>query len=103
MGLPLTLEAEVTEEHELRVELPPDTPPGRVILTLVPRSASPQKDGRDLSPEDRAAKLERLLRTWMAEDPEEQKRDGEEVLRALDEDRLSDRKLFPPELKGITW
>jgi hypothetical protein len=24
-------------------------------------------------------------------------------VRVLDEDRLSDRKLFPPELKGQTW
>ncbi len=94
MNLPLT------EEHELRVELPPDTPPGRVILTLVPSPASPPEDGRKLSPQDRAAKLEALLQTWMDEDSEEQKKEGDELLRALDEDRLSDRKLFPPELEG---
>ena len=28
---------------------------------------------------------------------------GEYLIRVLDEDRLSDRKLFPAELKGITW
>ena len=28
---------------------------------------------------------------------------GEYLIRALDEDRLSDRPLFPPELKGVTW
>ncbi|MEH1887225.1 MAG: hypothetical protein V7L19_28570, partial [Nostoc sp.] len=28
---------------------------------------------------------------------------GEYLIHALDEDRLSDRKLFPVELKGITW
>jgi hypothetical protein len=30
--------------------------------------------------------------------------DGDfDLLKALDEDRLSDRKLYPPELKGKTW
>lgn len=103
MNLPLTLEAEVTEEHELRVELPPDTPPGRVILTLVSSPSDPPRDRRKLLPQDRAAELEGLLRSWMQEDPEGQKREGDELLAALDEDRLSDRKLFPPELEGITW
>lgn len=28
---------------------------------------------------------------------------SDEFLLALDEDRMSERKLFPPELKGITW
>ncbi len=28
---------------------------------------------------------------------------GEYLIQALDEDRLSDRKLFPIELKGVTW
>lgn len=27
----------------------------------------------------------------------------DEFFRMLDEDRMSDRKLFPPELKGISW
>lgn len=26
-----------------------------------------------------------------------------DLLQALDEDRLSDRPLFPPELKGVSW
>ena len=37
------------------------------------------------------------------EDPEEQKETFEYLLRVLDEDRPSERKLFPPELKGISW
>ncbi len=37
-----------------------------------------------------------LLRQWREEgDEEEMKETGEYLLRALDEDRLSDRKLFP--------
>lgn len=45
-----------------------------------------------------------LLQSWTEEDDNgEQKETGEYLIRALDEDRLSDRKLFPAELKGITW
>ncbi len=33
----------------------------------------------------------------------EQKETGEYLIRVLDEDRYSERKLFPAEMKGITW
>ena len=45
-----------------------------------------------------------LLQSWMdEEDAEEQQETGEYLIQALDEDRLSDRQLFPIELKGVTW
>ena len=45
-----------------------------------------------------------MLQSWLdAEDVEEQRETGDYLVRALDEDRLSDRRLFPPELKGVTW
>jgi hypothetical protein len=45
-----------------------------------------------------------LLQSWLVEgDDQEQKETGEYLIRVLDEDRLSSRKLFPAELKGITW
>jgi hypothetical protein len=45
-----------------------------------------------------------LLQSWMDEgDTEEQQETGEYLIRALDEDRLADRPLFPPHLKGVTW
>jgi hypothetical protein len=45
-----------------------------------------------------------LLQSWIDdEDDEEQQETGRYLLQALDEDRLSDRKLFPLEMKGITW
>jgi hypothetical protein len=45
-----------------------------------------------------------LLQSWIdEEDSQEQQETGEYLIRALDEDRLSDRKLFPIEKKGITW
>jgi hypothetical protein len=45
-----------------------------------------------------------MLQSWIDdEDEEEQQETGQYLINALDEDRLSDRKLFPPELKGISW
>ncbi len=104
MSQPLTLQAVITEDRQLRVELPADIPQGPVMLTLVPNPIAPSAtDPGNLSPQDRAAKLEALLQVWMDDDPEEQKKDGDELLRALDADRLSERKLFPPDLEGVTW
>ena len=47
--------------------------------------------------------LASLLQTWIDGDAEEQRETGEYLIHALDEDRLSDRKLFPAELEGKTW
>lgn len=45
-----------------------------------------------------------LLQSWLDdEDEEEQQETGQYWIHALDDDRLSERKLFPPEMKGITW
>ncbi|NEP20445.1 MAG: hypothetical protein F6J97_26785 [Leptolyngbya sp. SIO4C1] len=45
-----------------------------------------------------------MLQSWIEdEDVEEQRETGEYLVQVLDEDRLSDRKLFPLEMKGITW
>ncbi len=46
----------------------------------------------------------KLLQSWLdGEDEEEQQETGQYLVQVLDGDRLSDRKLFPAELKGITW
>jgi hypothetical protein len=45
-----------------------------------------------------------LLQSWLNdENDEEQKETGEYLIQALDEDRLSNRQLFSPEMKGVTW
>ncbi|MFM7885117.1 MAG: hypothetical protein ACKPCM_00125 [Pseudanabaena sp.] len=45
-----------------------------------------------------------LLQSWIDdEDINEQKETGQYLINSLDEDRLSDRKLFPVEMKGISW
>ena len=51
-----------------------------------------------------AAELVSLLQSWMdEEDAGEQRDTGEYLVRVLDGDRLSDRRLFPQEHKGLTW
>jgi hypothetical protein len=57
-----------------------------------------------ISVEEKSTKLVNLLQSWIDEDDAtEQQETGEYLIQALDEDRLSHRKLFPSELKGVTW
>jgi hypothetical protein len=59
---------------------------------------------QSLPPKHHQTELVTLLQSWMDEgDPEEQRETGEYLIRALDEDRPSDRQFFPPDLKGVTW
>jgi hypothetical protein len=53
---------------------------------------------------ERREKLVALVQSWIDED-EASAEEGydEEFLRMIDDDRPSYRKLFPPELKGISW
>jgi hypothetical protein len=45
-----------------------------------------------------------LLQSWIDdEDESEQQETGQYLIHPLDEDRLSERKLFPLEMKGVTW
>ncbi len=53
---------------------------------------------------DRRDELIELLQSWIDEDDAQAQREtGEYLVRVLDEDRTSARKLFPSELKGVTW
>ena len=57
-------------------------------------------------PVDRTRDAMALLQSWIDADEAEvaeQKATGDFLIQALDADRLSDRKLFPPELKDVTW
>ncbi|GBO55739.1 hypothetical protein APA_3889 [Pseudanabaena sp. lw0831] len=50
------------------------------------------------------AKAVNLIQSWIDdEDIEEQQETREYLIRVLDEDRLSERKLFPVKMKGVTW
>ncbi|HET6249235.1 MAG TPA: hypothetical protein VFE47_16185 [Tepidisphaeraceae bacterium] len=52
---------------------------------------------------DRRADAVATLQAWVDEGVKSDQTGSDDFLRALDEDRPSERKLFPPELKGITW
>lgn len=57
-----------------------------------------------LQPADRSAVAIALLQSWIDRgDEAEQRETGEYLVKSLDEDRSSYRKLYPPELKGVTW
>jgi hypothetical protein len=57
-----------------------------------------------LPSKDPHTELVALLQSWIDDgDDQEQKETGDYLVQALDEDRPSGRKLFPPELKGVTW
>jgi acyl-homoserine lactone acylase PvdQ len=53
---------------------------------------------------ERQNKAVSLLESWLGDaDIEEQKTTGAYLIEALDQDRLSDRLLFPDEMKGRSW
>lgn len=57
-----------------------------------------------ISTQDKSSQLVDLLQSWMDdEDDEEQKETGAYLIQLIDADRLSDRPLFPSELKGVSW
>ncbi len=54
--------------------------------------------------DDRADGLVQLIQDWIDEDDTDEQRETlEYLIHALDEDRPSNRKLFPKELKGKSW
>lgn len=90
LELPPGLEERLTEEAE-RAGLPAEQYTLRLLKTHLP-------------PKNRRHRAVELLQSWIDEgDAEEQIETGDYLVRTLDEDRLSDRKLFPLELQGVTW
>ena len=88
--LPHDLEKRLRHEAE-RQGIPADT------LTL-------QLLDQHLPADETPGKLTALLQLWIEEnDTQEQRETGEYLVQTLDEDRLSERRLFPLELKGKTW
>ena len=53
----------------------------------------------------KTAALMALLQSWIEEEDQagEQRETGEYLIRTLDEDRLSGRRLFSTKHKGVTW
>lgn len=66
-------------------------------------AAPPEDVYVNLPPCDVEGALELLRFLREEDDAEEQRETMEYLIRVLDEDRPSYRKLFPEELKGVTW
>jgi hypothetical protein len=60
--------------------------------------------GRSVLLKQKQAEAVNLLQSWLEDkDVKEQQETGQYLIQALDDDRLSERKLFPLEMKGVTW
>lgn len=94
----MTLKIDLTSELEQRLaqEAERRGVPAETLTIELLEEHLPAPDRQDV--------LVSLLKSWVEEgDLQEQRETGEYLIRSLDEDRLSDRKLFPPELQGVTW
>jgi hypothetical protein len=90
LQLPPDLEQRLTEEAD-RSGMLADQYTLRLLETSLP-------------PKGRRDQLIDVLQSWMDDDDaEEQRATGEYLIQALDEDRPSDRKLFPARLQGTSW
>jgi site-specific recombinase len=55
-------------------------------------------------PTEKNTRLANLLQRWIDQgDAEEQQETGDYLIQVLDADRLSDRPLYPTEMKGVSW
>ena len=96
--MPITLDLPAELEDRLRQEAARRGVPAETYALQVL--------AQHLPPADRAAAAEAWFRLWVAEAEKatpEDEAEAEAFFKALDEDRPSYRKLFPDELKGITW
>jgi predicted DNA-binding protein len=94
MTLTLQLSPELQQRLEAGAQLQ-GKPPDAYALELLDES---------LSAAEKRRQAVALLRSWR--DPAkaaEQQETGDYLIKALDEDRTSDRPFFPPELKGVSW
>jgi hypothetical protein len=90
LHLPLELEKQLKQEADRRA-IAVDAYALQLLAQSLPRP-------------DRNAATIKLLQSWIDEgDAAEQKETGEYLIRALDEDRLANRPLFPSESQGVTW
>jgi hypothetical protein len=90
LTLPEDLQQRLQEEARRR-----GVPADQVMVRLLDQHLPPSHQG---------AAVGALIQSWIDDvDAAEQKETGDYLIQALDEDRFSDRKLFPPHLKGVTW
>ena len=94
MTLTLTLPPDV-EQSLMREAERESLPLAAYALRVLEQHVQPQ------SGNDRAIIA---LQAWRDEAAQRDRDEPEnDILQALDENRLADRPLYPPELKGVTW
>lgn len=90
VSLPSDLENRLIQESQ-RLGISPDVVAFQLLDQHLPKSDSSQE-------------LLALLDSWIQQDSTQEHQDtGQILVSSLNEERLSLRPLFPPELKGITW
>jgi hypothetical protein len=102
MPLQLTLSPEIEQrlqQETTRRSLSEEA----LALQFLDQHLPPQGPDEQASAQQRAAKLLALFEQWDAARQAAGEELGDDFYRGLDEARTSDRKLFPEELKGITW
>jgi hypothetical protein len=97
----MTITLQLSEETQKRLQLAARSRgvgPAEYALEVLERGLSDQP----VAGSNQAAAS--LLQSWIDQgNAEEQGKAYEYLTRVLDEDRPADRKLFPPELKGVSW
>ena len=84
------LEQRLTEEAKRR-----GVPVDAFALQLLDKHLPGDEGGADLA---------ELIQSWIEEEDDGEQADtGQTLTGALNRERLSDRKLFPPELKDVSW
>ena len=92
----------------LTLSLPPAVEEG--LMREAVRESLPLADyalrvlEQHVQPQARNDRAIAALQTWRDEAAQRDRDEPEnDILQALDESRLSNRPLYPPELKGVTW
>jgi hypothetical protein len=92
LNLPTELEERLRQEAN-RQGLAPDTVTLKILDQHLPKPI-----------DDRRAAAVAMLQQWMEEDANaDDSEESEQFFRDLDAARTSNRPLFPPEKKGISW
>ena len=91
----------------IQLSLPPELE-GRLCREaerqgLSPAAVALQLLDRHLPLQDRRAATVAMLQSWIDTDDADADEADYDLFRAIDEARTSDRKLFPEELRGVSW
>ena len=93
LDLPPELEQRLNREA-LRLGVSMEECASRILDQFLPPCDDPERRARAIA----------MLQTWLKESDEHEDQEAGKLLRdAVDEDRMPGSKLFPPEMKDLTW